>query len=1386
MDSVQPKEANVVAITALLVLQLQVTTELLASACKTNKNFTETWQHCHSWAALSLGKKLAIILLTIISCGIFLLVALIYYAINRDNPKSQIGLFREATNFRTQTTANQLEPNGTTATAELPTSTEQSQQSESSSSPSPSTVVQQTPPQQPPPPQTTPQPPQQSPQTTPQQPQQSPQPTQPAQVALEMPQCLKLFLAKNTEVKLPDLPIDDAAANDWSSFLIEDTSSDPIVLYVDEDKILAGMKYFSDLSIGGSADASIDTRLGILIFLYETPYPIEDYSFRPSVSTEEDRKITIRDTINSLFFDPIDGFTGLHAECAKEVAELRSTNPGKLLTELRDLSKCTTVTIGGRQHNIPYGLYGIADRGSALRAVVCARAYEEMLKHEVFSAMVYFSSTNRGVRHHFTFCRTTTLQCLDEFGLPKYCANGSPVTRAKVIETMLCERNYYSHILASPMHYCPKLLDGKTLDHAVSVVMGAAAKKWPEHRIAKYKDLFDEDSCIAKFIERNGDLLLPEKDPHEVDANFANLWDLVTLDSDRRPHFDAPKAHQIFRCLFEEYGKTKSAETQNKLTFVAYFYENRPKSVEEMFGQELSLIMLDLLAGQYRSQEGYVMVYTFHSICAHVDLPEHSRDIAQIQRNDPGRFIEMTNLALANCDVEIKFEGCPPLSITSMPGKQFNVGSSSAADFISSSRKNKEMCRDSKMFAALFFLGAKKITQGIGADAIAQQCLDKNGFPKYVRISGAVEDLTVERLCEILRDAIDTAKWVRGNNDDCFRAISVVRDEARKIWPNFTICKDDGPAPQKPNAARPPDPPQPAPVELDTSQIIAAFLKRNPRVRLPEQPIDAKSATDWGTFFNGNYMDDLLPNKGEILMGIKYFSTAPTEGDGARDAKIRIMALIFFFENAHKSAADVFGREIFHVSSSRTAKDVLRGIVYSLLFGKTDKFVGDYERYAEAVVALRHTDPGKLFEKLRSTMDDKRTFSIAGGITFKATLSCAKPIDSNDALRTIICADAYAEMLSKSEVFRALYSLPSSPHHAPSIAVDSKSLQSLDEFGLPKYLSINAGHGWWCSEIIQQTFAGLELGPNTSSATAIILKAARKKWPDCALGNYQGLFSGYGYVEQFIEWNPDLQLPPSSIYRSTHLAECFSRRADQTEVSVEKILGAFHRFLDGYRDCKTDEGMRCLIIALFIYRNRNIPHAKLFGDAIFKAMNDRGFSRLEIICWLFGDPYGWELPEADMIVLMHTRPEEFIKAVNEALNEKCTIEINLEGIAPVTVPSTLEKPLSCRSALKFIADSEANKKMCSESEVFRALYFLGVNKIATNAIKLDGDTMQQLDEEGFPKYIVAHCRQEKLTAESFAELLNDAAVWACMPDGKQECKVAISILAKAAKKRWSD
>ncbi|MDR2668098.1 MAG: hypothetical protein LBB38_03605, partial [Puniceicoccales bacterium] len=277
-----------------------------------------------SWKSLSIRQKAAIVILTVFSCGIFLLVVLIYYFVSRNNPKSHLAMLRpSAVKHRANNEIEQLES---------PIGLARPNQFGQSASAQPL----------------------QPGSTQPTQPAAAAAPVQPPQVV--QPDTFRIysryfvgdesaagkFINSLEEVELPNGQIEGTDADNWAYYFTCNNTQPGagIVMRPSRDAILAGAKYFLGIIASGNGNSDARMRLCVLSFLF-SKVGVEHYSIFGSqvfnsAHTQDEITSAIVDVLNSLFLSEIPAaYTGEYLACANKLAELRSTDPGKLVDMIK-------------------------------------------------------------------------------------------------------------------------------------------------------------------------------------------------------------------------------------------------------------------------------------------------------------------------------------------------------------------------------------------------------------------------------------------------------------------------------------------------------------------------------------------------------------------------------------------------------------------------------------------------------------------------------------------------------------------------------------------------------------------------------------------------------------------------------------------------------------------------------------------------------------------------------------------------------------------------------------------------------------------------------------------------------------------------------------------
>ncbi|MDR2667941.1 MAG: hypothetical protein LBB38_02790 [Puniceicoccales bacterium] len=710
MDPTRPQnEINILDSAAAIFFCVDAVTNLrLAATCKVDRTFGETWGKSLSWKKLAVSRKLAIIFLIVISCGIFLLITLVYMLVARQNQKTKLAMLDRAIH----SAAVKGEKTGEQDAGQLATSAAASLQlAQSKAFVAPA----------------------------------------PEKAGRPLSGYANIFpsgsyIGKILDAYGPRLASDaveisgQTAENYGSYFLVEScvvtthgpdgstlTVTDRTEITPNEAATVAGLKYFLHKYISEGKPAQAERQIAVLCSILECIINCDDISkLNRNPFNDAAARLIQRDpngkfeamskVINSLFFEEIpQSLTGEFAERAEEIAKMRSEDPLRLLQEYGQAHTILEFNIGTDTATAYHQVLAGMDSGddSPLSVAICTGAYRKMLdKSEVLRALAALATLGG---NHFVFPSTlkpdVPCQGLD--------ANGFPLFIATIGESGKKENIWLTaDVIVDLLHSEPRV-PATFSDQAIATIVSAAKARWPQHSVDQYLDAFDENGYIVKFFKSNPHYgLLPSPVAEGNAKNWHSMIDNV----------DGANVVSILvamACFFRQYALSKDETAKLWLTALAYIL-GKPKNAP-----------VHLLVGADTARKLKTTSCTCKTLRTVFNFEKVPGDeeLRKLFAADPQEFVDQFNAELRSMEFPVEFQSFEPYHVTSI-AKPAIVKIDSAIRFIIHSRANKKMCEDSEIFRALYLLNDAEIIKfHVGADAIEGQSLDADGFPVCIKLN---------------------------------------------------------------------------------------------------------------------------------------------------------------------------------------------------------------------------------------------------------------------------------------------------------------------------------------------------------------------------------------------------------------------------------------------------------------------------------------------------------------------------------------------------------------------------------------------------------------------------------------------------------------------------
>ncbi|MDR2668012.1 MAG: hypothetical protein LBB38_03160 [Puniceicoccales bacterium] len=554
-----------------------------------------------SWKSISISLKLTIIILTIISCGFFLLLAVIYYFVARNNPKSLIGLLR--------ITAGELEPQVDNEQQKLPTTSSKSiiiQQGDQRQTLSPlppgATVAPSIPDG-----------------TTPE-----PQTLADYATLFAADAYFTGFIVRHGDLK-PSLKARRLSKNDaenWGFYFGTSTTvwrdgTTATEKCTHADSLLEGINYFLDIHKAGTGDDTTLRRLEALAFCYDR--------------LEAGFRVAPPDVLDSILFgEPSYPFPEKYKSHTDDVMALQSANPAKLLEEFHSLDseveiKTSTITFRGR-----YRLMIRDEPTAALDAVIGRRIFTDVVNANKSLAELYYlyciiAADNIAVGFG-------GLLDLDANGLPDLVFHGNNSTPAKL------ERD---GIVSKIDEHCCRVCNGH-----VDALMSAITTKWPDSpTLGSYAQLFDEGSAVAKFIGENPNL--PFYDNPDDDCQCTIDY-LAVYYLNARQFFRTDNFLVFVTKLLKEYETSKTNGANLLLTFALIPLKEHGAHLRDIIGDACYAMFNPRCA----SAQDHIAAAIGFLFGDGEGSPKWNGELQRLRINDPMAFIVKVNDALGKGELE--------------------------------------------------------------------------------------------------------------------------------------------------------------------------------------------------------------------------------------------------------------------------------------------------------------------------------------------------------------------------------------------------------------------------------------------------------------------------------------------------------------------------------------------------------------------------------------------------------------------------------------------------------------------------------------------------------------------------------------------------------------
>ncbi|MDR2667940.1 MAG: hypothetical protein LBB38_02785 [Puniceicoccales bacterium] len=582
------QQSSILDVTAMLFSK--ATQKDLDKACKASKIFDDAWGGCCSWKMLSIATKSAIILLTIITVGIFLLVAYIYMVMRSGNPRTNIGLLHAFTNpERTHgRTVEQINEHVTEARAYMG------------------------------------QRPYSQPMTMPTAQQSNYDDTILGYYAKYYPpngSYIGKFILNHPTMKLTG----ESRHYDFEDCLcLAIAKEGNVYVTVDREKVVASMHYALEYK-------TTDARLGFYAFLLEQKEgtPISEIFSVGCVTGILDPSSQLKTAAVAMeflfFYGLAKELTDSYPDHANKFFSLRETDPGELIRLCN--SKYPDPVKFADHTRTTYGeVYAEKFRSpcDAAYVVIYRMDYEERFSNsKVFSAMAFLS--NLTAEWSVGLTGKVRQQLNEKSQLPKYltyCIGESScveLTRDRFIK------------IIQPSIYSANRNDAD-IRAAIEITLDAANTEWPGCLLSRYAGIAAEDSYIGKFISANANFLIPH-----IGHGNGRMQDLRRC-LDGGGNIIAGEAIFAVASLLEEYNANKSEEVELRLIAAIYLFNHgccciysltryicskiKPKQASDEKERDDILETLTLLFGYDNT------------------IPKRAEDVRSLRRTDPEAYVD--------------------------------------------------------------------------------------------------------------------------------------------------------------------------------------------------------------------------------------------------------------------------------------------------------------------------------------------------------------------------------------------------------------------------------------------------------------------------------------------------------------------------------------------------------------------------------------------------------------------------------------------------------------------------------------------------------------------------------------------------------------------------
>jgi hypothetical protein len=680
-----------------------------------------------SWKSLSIKQKAAIVILTAISCGIFLLVVLVYYFVSRDNPKSHLAMLRAS---EAAPPANEVEQ------LESPIGLARPDQFGKSASAQPL----------------------QPGSIQPTQPAAAAAPVKPAQKAQTLADYAEFFpqksyiditLRKYLQTELPQEPLKLPAAKNWENYFSDETAADgSTYLAPNRAKVLAGMKCFLNAIKSNGQDSDTIQRLAVLVCIFD--YCSENANLENNVfdiaaqvfcecdtsrpNRQRQRMQGIRAILDQLFMGQMPYFAhGKCARCAAKIAALRSDDPLKLFAEFISLFKCDIIAVEGyvlangeRTSYAELAKIAKCQSEALLDTAIWALAFRETLHENEQLRALTFLLHRFNSAHPLGDEDTTLLRMFGGWNIPCKSPTGK-------ILFFLIDCDIASKLITFGNRHGAEDMERRS----AAITLAAAKKKWPTNSLEYYADKVDDAGAIAEFIRKHSNSIFLPDPPHiEFGEYLACMFD-------GNPQFTEEKILGTMAHLFP-YSDIHHPHRRILLSGLCYIYEHRSLG-RLMFGVEF---FRKLGSHKFDSEIDSHMMDAAKFIFDMEYMPcwQHKSNMGLLL-NNPKAFVEKVNRALADDSIEeMTFKG---------PRRSKLIKS-----IVKCCKRNREMRNASPVYNSMCLLCQKGYAPrfSVAGDITISQCLTDEIFPEKIMVDGTWVTLELERIELFLSAVVDASR----------------------------------------------------------------------------------------------------------------------------------------------------------------------------------------------------------------------------------------------------------------------------------------------------------------------------------------------------------------------------------------------------------------------------------------------------------------------------------------------------------------------------------------------------------------------------------------------------------------------------------------------------